>query len=145
MKPIEWGHKSMADAKKRYEILFKKETLHKLPNWSRFGSSYSPTVGGFGHKNPDDQLANRVAKYRSKKQPKCYPRISYSSFCIRVKFFKIAQKLLILLFTFVSKFADKNFQKPPNLVTLLSQRSIKSLEKITLDAQQHPLLSQWPM
>ena len=54
MKPIEWGHKSMADAKKRYEILFKRETLHKLPNWSRFGSSYSPTVGGFGHKNPDD-------------------------------------------------------------------------------------------
>ena len=52
----------------------------------------------------------------SKSCPKC----SQCRFYIRVRFFKIAQRVAIILATFARDFVTKNFQKSPNLVTLSS-------------------------
>ena len=51
---------------------------------------------------------------------KSHSRSSQISFYIRVRFFKIAQRVAIILATFARDFVTKNFQKSPNLVTLSS-------------------------
>ena len=54
----------------------------------------------------------------SKSCPKC----SKCSFFIRVRFFKIAQKVPIISASFARNFVANNFPKSPNLVTLLARQ-----------------------
>ena len=70
-----------------------------------------------------DSAWQEVGVKSSPNVSKSYPRSSHNSFCIRVRYFKISQKLLIIWASFSRNFVTKNFQKSPNLVTLVGLRT----------------------